>query len=417
MKHAKRAVFALAALVLALALAGCGEMTAEKLARKVARAARRTQITQVEMTAGLAAGFSGQSEPGETGVRTEASMQLSAEPRAAQVRVNVKVDGPGLYAADGMQSWLRQEQGLAAYTCLESTGQWVRTETPLAENAGLRALADIDPERLTLLDEKKAIDKTDTWQLSASLTGQELADILGGVAELQAALGLLDWQNAPAIQTTFYIHPRSKLPVRIELQLETGSMPDGLVGQLLRGAGAGEMQQGGRLHVYYDQIGYEAAEVEAVPMTGLNSAVSPEQLASGEIRYVIEENGQQLQLDAGPDWYAYGHHSDSITLARQDGSLTICYTMYTPDADSTFFIPLIETQEVEPLKSSGMYLSHGAGPALGGFETQYISCEDMTIYFAWGPVGDACLYLRAVQAGSTPDVEGVLSPLLDMAGQ
>lgn len=417
MKHAKQAALALAALVLALALAGCGEMTAEKLARKVARAARKVQITQAEMTAGLAAEFSGLPEPGETGVRTVTRMLLSAEPCVAQADTTVTIEGQGWHTSEATPSWLRQEgELLAGYSCLGSTGQWVRSSSPMAESGGLQALAGLDPERLTLLEEKKTIDKTDTWQLSVSLSGQELADILGGVAQLQSALGLLDWQDAPAIQTTFYIHPRSKLPVRIELELETSQMPGGFAGRLLRAAGA-ESASGGRLHVYYDQIGYEPVEVEGVPIAGLNSAVSAEQLENGEISYVIEENGVQLRLSAGADWYAFGHSADSVTMARQDGSLVVSYTMYTPDADSGYFVPLIESMEVEPVKNDGTYLGHGAGPTLNGFETMYLSCEGSTIYFAWGRVGDACLYLRASQQGGEPDAQGVLSLLLEFAGQ
>ncbi len=418
MKHAKRAGVLLAGIALALLLAGCGEMTAEKLARKVARAARKVQITQAVMTAGLAAEFTGLPEPGETGVRTVVEMRLSAEPRAAQADTVITIEGQGWHTSEGTQSWLRQEEEvLAGYSCLGSTGQWVRGTAPLEGGGGLQALAQVDPGRFTLLDEKKTIDKAETWQLSASLTGGELAAILGGVAELQAALDMLDWSDAPAIQTTFYIHPRTKLPVRIELELENAGMPGGFAGRLLQEAGAGSAPGGGRLHVYYDQIGYETAVVEGVPTAGLNSAVGSELLESGEVSHVIEENGVRLRLSAGAGWYAFGHSEDSITLARLDGSLTVSYTMYTPDADSSYFMPLIESLEIEPLQNEGGYLGHGAGPVLDGFETMYLECEGSTVYFAWGRVGNACLYLRAAQAGGLQDPEEVLLPLLEIAGQ
>lgn len=419
MRYAKRAAALTALLAFALVLAGCGEMTAEKLARRVARAARKSQITQVEMTAGLAAEFSGLPGTGETGIRTVTGMQLSAEPRAAQANTSITIEGQGCYASEDVQSWLRQEEtDLAAYSCLGSTGQWVRSTLPLAEeDGGLAALAQIDPERLTLLEETKTIDKAETWQLTASLTGQELAAMLGNVAEMQAALGLLDWQDAPEIQTTFYIHPRSRLPVRIELQLETAQLPGGFAGRLLRQAGAEGMQGSGRLHVYYDQIQYEPAEVEAVPLAGLNSAVTPDQLESGQTSCVIEENGVQLQLNVGEGWYAVGHAADTVTLVKQDGSLTANYTMYTPDAGRDYFVPLIETQEIEPIQNEQGYLGHGDGPVLNGFETMYIEWEDSVLYFAWGRVGDACLYLRAYQAGGTVDAEAALLPLLAIAGQ
>lgn len=418
MKYAKRAAALAALLALALALTGCGGMTAEKLARRVARAARRVQITQAEMTAGLAAEFAGLPEAGETGVRTVVEMRLSAEPHAAQTNTTVTIEGQGFHTSEISQSWLRQEETvLAGYSCLGSTGQWVRSTAPLAEGGGLQALAQIDPGRLTLLEETKTIDEAETWQLTASLTGQELAELLGNVAEVQAALDLLDWQDAPEIQTTFYIHPRSRLPVRIELELETAGMPGGFAGRLLQQAGAELVQGSGRLHVYYDGIGYEPVGIEEVPMAGLNSAVSSDQLESGETSYIIEENGVQLQLHAGEGWYAFGHSADSIALSRLDGSLTVNYIMYTPDADRDFFVPLIEAQEIEPLKNEGSYLGHGAGPALDGFETMYVECEGSVIYFAWGKVGDACLYLRAIQPGGSPDTEGVLRPLLEIAGQ
>lgn len=418
MRYVKRAAALTALLALVLVLAGCGEMTAEKLARRVARAARKTQITQVEMTAGLAAEFSGLPGTGETGIRTVTGMQLSAEPRAAQANTSITIEGQGRYESEDVQSWMRQEEtDLAVYSCLGSTGQWVRSTLPLAEGGGLSALAQIDPERLTLLEEKKTIDKAETWQLTASLTGQELAEMLGSVAELQAALGMLDWQDAPDIQTIFYIHPRSRLPVRIELELETAQLPGGFAGRLLQQAGAESMQGSGRLHIYYDKIQYEPAEVEQVPQAGLNSALTPDQLESGQMSYVIEENGVQLQLNVGEGWYAAGHAADTITLVKQDGSLTANYTMYTPDAGRDYFVPLIEVQEIEPIQNEQGYLGHGDGPVLNGFETMYIECEDRVLYFAWGRVGDACLYLRVFQDGGPADAEAALLPLLEIAGQ
>lgn len=418
MKKAGRAA-ALAVLLAVLAglLTGCGgDMTAEKLAQRMARATRRAQITQLTLTSGFVVRLEGQQE--ETGFRTVAELQLAAKTQDSHMEYIAKTVGDGIWFNESYQIWQQaEEETLAAYTFKDSSGQWVRSGSALPQgdgNGALAFLAELDPALLELAPEQEEVNNTKVWRLTAQLTPEQLSQALGRAAGLQAAAGVLDWKDAQTVTAIFFVSTRSRLPVRIEVEADGLNGPDELLAGLVSSAGQSIQPGSGRLHAYYDEISYSRkTEVPALPEQGQNSAVSPEELASEGALYAIEENGQQVLLRAPADWWAYAQGSDTVTLARADGNLTVCYTMYTPDADSAFFRSRIEEQELPVLQSGGGYLSHGEGPVINGFETIWIRCEDMMLCFAWSNVGDACLYLRVVEYGEGLDAASVLRPLLE----
>lgn len=420
-KAGRAAALAVLAVLLAGLLAGCGgEMTAEELAQRMAKAARKTQITQLTLTSGLVVQLEGQER--ETGLRTVAEMQLSEKPQETYASVSTVTVGEGIWLGEDTQTWqLPQEDALTAYTHTDSSGQWLLAEQPLPEgegNGALAFLAELDPALLELAPEQEEVNGTRVWRLTTQLTPEQLSAALGRAAGLQAAAGVLDWKDAASIETVFYVSTKSKLPVRIEVQASGLSLPDALLAGMFSDAGLRVLPGSARLHAYYDAIGYGGkVELPALPEQGRSSAVSAEELQEHGALYAIEENGQQVLVRAPADWQAYGQGPDTVTLSRPDGRLTVTYTMYTPDADRAFFTALIEEQEVPILQLGGGYLSHGEGPKIGGFETEWVECEEMMLCFAWSKTGDACLYLRVAAAGQGLDPEEVLRPLLEQVGR
>lgn len=421
-KTGRAAALAVLLALLAGLLAGCGgEMTAEKLAQRMAKATRRAQITQLTLTSGLVLQLEGQQQ--ETGLRTVVEMQLSAGSGEAYASVSAGTVGDGPRFSGDTQTWLLpQEDTLAAYTHTDSSGQWLLAEQPLPEgdgNGSLAFLAELDPALLELAPEQEEVNGTRVWRLTVWLTPEQLSEALGRAAGLQAAAGVLDWKGAGSIETVFYVSTRSGLPVRIEVQANGLGLPDALLAGIFSDAERQVLPGSARLHAYYDAISYNDKKLElpALPEQGRSSAVSAEELLESGALYAIEENGQQVLVRAPADWQAYGQGPDTVTLARPDGSLTVTYTMYTPDADRAFFASMIGEQELPPLQTGGGYLLHGDGPQIGGFETMWVECEEMMICYAWSRAGDACLYLRAVAVGQGLDAEAVLRPLLEQVGR
>lgn len=419
MKRAKQAILLLAAASLFLMLSGCGGQTAEAMAKRMARAASKVQITEATVTSGIVLDLAERAEPSEAGIRTVMEMQLSADPKLSYAKTDVVIENGSWAVSDLQETWLQPDgEALATYARLSSTGQWVRAAAKPAAQGGLGLLAGLDPARLTLAPEQQEVNDVKTCLLSARLTGQELAAMLGNVAELQQALGELNWKDAPAIDTTFYIDPKTRLPVRIELVQENASLPDGLTGRLIGEAGLAMGEGGCWLHVYYDEIGYEPIEPPALPAEGLASALTEEQLKQSGAQYVIQENGQQAYLRLTDDWRVYAHTTDEASVIHSGGNITATYVMYTPDADSAFFLSLIEEGEIAAAQAAGTYVTHETGPRLGDFETLWVECTDRTLYFAWGKAGDACLYLCAAEqetgAPTTRHLSSVLRELIGM---
>lgn len=419
MKRAKRSILLLASALLLLALSGCGGQSAEGLAKRVARAASKVQITQATVTSGIVlelAEQDEQDEPSEAGIRTVMTMQLSADPKLSYAETDVVIQEGSWTVSDLQETWLQPDgETLATFARLGSTGQWVRAAVqPAADAGGLALLAELDPARLTLAPEQQEVNGVSTVLLSVQLSGRELAAMLGGVAELQQALGELNWKDAAAIDTTFYIDPKTRLPVRIELKQENASLPGGLTGRLLDEADLAMGEGGGWLHVYYDAIGYEPIEPPALPAEGLSSALTEEQLKQSGAQYVIEENGQKAYLRLADDWRVYAHTTDEASVIRGDGKVTATYVMYTPDADSDFFLEMID-EKIAAEQTAGSYVTHETGPKLGDFETLWVECSDRTLYYAWGKAGDACLYLYAAeQEGGAPSTQHLSSILREL---
>jgi hypothetical protein len=79
---------------------------------------------------------------------------------------------------------------------------------------------------------------------------------------------------------------------------------------------------------------------------------------------------------------------------------------------SSYFVKLIEEGDVAALKQNKQYAGHGKGDPIGNFQTMWLQAEGMSVYYAWGSVGEAYVYMHIVDTtGQT--MEEVLTPMLN----
>ena len=125
MKRAKRSILLLTSALLLLAFSGCGGQTAEALAKRVARAASKVQITQATVTSGIVlelAEQDEQDEPSEAGIRTVMTMQLSADPKLSYAETDVVITEGSWTVSDLQETWLQPDgETLATFARLASS--------------------------------------------------------------------------------------------------------------------------------------------------------------------------------------------------------------------------------------------------------------------------------------------------------
>lgn len=245
MKHARRIALVLALSLLILCLAGCGRMTAEKLAGKMVTATAGKVMTQMDAEMDLEMDFavSDGEKLMEMGfdIGYEMAVKMRQEPFAGygDIKLDVSMDLLGQnvnISSETMQLYMVLEDGkLVSYTHTDSTDSWDSQEAPDTEAAtqtmDYSFLTQMIPE-ITLEEEKAVVGDREVYVIRLTMTGEQMQKALGENSALTDALsqagidGQIDF-SALTVPAVFYVDAETFLPVQIELEI----------------AGMGEMMQ------------------------------------------------------------------------------------------------------------------------------------------------------------------------------
>ena len=449
MNNQKKLALLLAACMTVLALVGCGgkknqdgsqsggasisssasqqaepleDVTAESLAQKVAEVTRGKSLTQIKTVMEMDVTMSSQGASMTMLMDMVSQAKMSADPYLTYMETESFIEMDGQQMTEGTQSYIQLvDDQLVTYVHLNSTDEWTWEEVAVtpelleAQTDEYGWLENKTAEELTLEEGTQALDGHTVYVLRCTLTGDEMMEAAGagGVNGLEEALAVGGVETADfsalTMPTTIYIDAETYLPLKREMEILGMSE---LMNSLAASANADMQMTINTVKVEASGMSYEPVEVPTVPaevtLKKEQENFEPDQ---GNGVYIIQESGSAAKFTTPGDWSVAEATYDNLFLEHANGRMAASCTIYV-DVDGTDFSAYVNEEEVQTYTQQSMYESHGTGSAINGFETMWVKCDGMNMYYAWAPMGDAWLFVQMMDyAGQS--LESALTPLLN----
>ena len=294
MKKMNRIAALVLALVMLLALTGCGKMTTEKLVLKMVEATGGKMMTQATTTMDLELGMKMTME--QMGLNMDLAMDIAyrmdmkMQPDPYRMYGDITMDmamermGQTMNETLNSQTYMELADGkVKNYVYDESTGIWLSEEVDVAEMMDSIAkgmdysfLKDMIPE-ITMDEETQVLNGKEVYVLRMTITGAQMQNAMGGAVDMESMLGQaglngeLDF-SALEVPTVMYVDATTYLPVKMEMEIiGMGEMMKSMMGQMV-----GAMDGMGLdisipvCKVVYENIGFDPVEVPEVPAEARN---------------------------------------------------------------------------------------------------------------------------------------------------
>ena len=262
MKKMNRITALILALVMMLALSGCGKMTTEKLALKMVEATGGKMMTQATTTMDMELDMT----MGQGGMTMDLAMEIMGQTMEETVKTKTYME-----LADGKA---------VNYVYDEASGIWQSTEVDVMDSvtAGMDYgfLKDMIPE-ITMDEEIQTLNGTEVYVLRMTITGAQMQNAMGGAVDMESMLGQaglngeLDF-SVMSVPTVMYVDAKTYLPVKMEMEIMgMGEVMKSMMGQMV-----GAMDGMGLdisipvCKVVYENIGFDPVEVPEVPAEARN---------------------------------------------------------------------------------------------------------------------------------------------------
>ena len=360
----KQAGFALAlAAAAALALSGCGPMTAEKLAGKVNQAVEKTPYSQaeVDMTMGMSLAEATTGVELDLEFQIGGQMQVSYEPATIYEKLDCTVEIMGLRVPTSMEVYILQEgDKLATYT--NTAGSWTRSEadvsTQTSESASI-AIWDLPAEQLAIDEEVTELDGTPALCLTGEVTGQDAAQAMGLLFNsleesnslpdedmmLEQAPESIDWDKVTA-QVITYVDSETYLPLQEEITLsgleEAMSIPQDTGSVSCR-------IQDTRITVRYTS--YEPVDPCVLPEGAKEAAAQTQRLQegnpdNGDGTYTLQESGFYVDITAPEGYTLKETDYDEVDFYNEELDRLVRYQVFlTQDSNDFYFWDMVSEEE------------------------------------------------------------------------
>lgn len=286
MKNFRRILAVLLVVAMMAVFAGCGKMTPEKLAGKMALALTKTPMSSETVEMGFEMALGSQGFTMDMAMDISMDMVVALEPYRAYSDMTISMDMMGQNMTETSQVYMLEENGtVTTYTYVESAGIWQKATVDISaaemtSNSSYNWLAQKPAEELTLDEETQTINGKEVYVLRCTISGTQMQDVMssmGGMNDALSDMGLSDMDmsalNVPAV---FYIDAKTFLPVQIDMEIQgMDEMMKDAMEQTLGGdlASMGVELEIGSVRMACTNISYEAAEVPEVPQEAIDTAI------------------------------------------------------------------------------------------------------------------------------------------------
>ena len=350
-------------------------------------------------------------------IAVETDVKLSEEPLAAYSSSQISMKTTGLDVTYGTESYYVMEDGqLVNYIHTLLDDSWKKTSASEEQMSDLSKEVDYywlltkDDAALTLTDGVQLLDGREVYVISCTLTGEEMQKTMessGGTADGLADLGIsAEDFGALQVPTVYYIDAHTFYPVAVQMDVEgfdtlLNSMLPSTLGMDPETAGV-EVKTG-EMTMSMTNLSYDPVEVPPVPQEAYDAT------ANAGV-YQLTAEGKTVQVDLPLGWVELEAAEDSLFVVSSDYAQNALLFVFA-DVTGVDFVELIEEGDVVSLKQSNEYIAHGMGELIGDYQTMWIQADGMNIYYAWGSVGDAYVYVQIIDTTGQTLAEALM-PLL-----
>lgn len=348
----------------------------------------------------------------------EMGMKLSVEPLAMYTDNKISMKMTGFNTTFETETYLVQEDGrLVSYNHMLMDDSWTKSTVPEVQMQELNKEADYtwiltkDDAALTLADGVQTLNGREVYVLSCTLTGDEMQSTLdssAGMSDSMNELGISP-EDFAALQVpaVYYIDAHTFYPVEAQMTVEGF---DTLINNALSSTmgmdpeTAGIEIKVGAMTLSMKDMTYDPVEVPSVPQAAYDAT-------AGAGTYRLTDEGKTVQVDLPLNWTGLEAVDNTLSVINSDQTQQALFVVFA-DVTGVDFVKLIEDGDVAALKQSKQYSAHGKGEPIGTYQTMWIQGDGLALYYAWGSVGDAYVYVQTVDyAGQS--MEEVLTPLLN----
>lgn len=282
MKKIKKLTAIVLVLVMALAFSGCGKMTAEQLAAKMAVAVAKSPMTQEKIQMEFEMGVGARGITLNFDVDMAMDMLMSVDPYKAYTELEISMDMLGQNYTDTMQLYVQEADGtMTTYSYIVSADRWDKQTAQIPEEqytANYDWLKNKPAAELTLAEETQTISGREAYVLSCTITGTQMQEMMKSIGAVQGALDEAGMSNfdmsAVTVPMVMYIDTQNYLPMQMELEIQgldemIEGMMEGLLGE--DAAEIGMELEIGKITVVCTDIGYDAVMVPEVPQEALSA--------------------------------------------------------------------------------------------------------------------------------------------------
>ena len=237
---------------------------------------------------------------------------------------------------------------------------------------------------------------------------QNTLDSSAGMSDSMSELGISPEDFAALrVPTVYYIDAHTFYPIEAQITVEGF---DTLINNVLSNTlgmdpeTAGIEVKVGAMTISMKNMTYDPVEVPAVPQAAYDATAN-----AGVYQLTSEGKAVQVKLPLG--WTEMEGTEDTLSVVNSDYTQEALFAVFA-DVTGVDFVKLIEEGDVAALKQNKQYAGHGKGDPIGNFQTMWLQAEGMSVYYAWGSVGEAYVYMHIVDTtGQT--MEEVLTPMLN----
>ena len=348
----------------------------------------------------------------------ELDMKLSVEPLAMYTDNKVSVKMTGMDTTIETETYLVQEEGqLVSYNHMLMNDSWTKSPIPESQMQDISKKADYswiltkDDEALTLSDGVQTINGREVYVLNCTLTGDEMQNTLdssAGINDSMSEMGISPEDFAALrVPTVYYIDAHTFYPIEAQMTVEGF---DTLINNILSHTlgmnpeTVGIEVKVGAMTVSMQNMTYDPVEVPAVPQEAYDATAN-----AGTYRLESGEKAIQVVLPAG--WVESGAEENMLSVLNSDNTQMATFIVFE-SVEGIDFAKQIENGDVATLKQNKQYSGHGMGEPIGTYQTMWLQGTGMSVYYAWGVVGDAYVYVHVLDT-TGQSMEEALTPMLN----